>query len=120
MLGALTGNHFSRPCPLDSSLVWLRPLSDNKNAPPECAAGDIDIFLCVEEDKAEATLRRIYEAVQRNQRSATKRKLLVTRSKNCVTFFRVAGAMAARTPVQVIPNVTESVLGLLLDFDVDR
>ncbi len=48
----------------------------------------MDIFLHTStEQEAEETLRKIFKAVQKNQaRNATKQKLLVTRSKNAVTF----------------------------------
>ena len=46
----------------------------------------MDIFLHTSEQEAEGTLRKIFKAVQKNQARITKRKLLVTRSKNAVTF----------------------------------
>ena len=66
-----------------------------------CPAGDIDVFLSVPTEMAEKTLTLILEAVQRNQTQISKKRLMVTRSKNAITFFRVAGDKLARPPVQV-------------------
>ena len=66
-----------------------------------CPAGDIDIFLSMPTETAEKTLTLILEAVQRNQTQISKKRLMVTRSKNAITFFRVAGDKLARPPVQV-------------------
>ncbi len=66
-----------------------------------CPAGDVDIFLRTPLENAEPTLIKIFEAVQRNQARISKRRLMVTRSKNAVTFYRVADQKVARPPVQV-------------------
>ena len=71
----------------------------------ECRAGDIDIFMQVPEKEGEKTLREIFKAVQRNQSKISKRKLMITRSRNAITFYRVAGAKLARPPIQVRPLV---------------
>ena len=57
----------------------------------------MDIFLHTSEQEAEGTLRKIFKAVQKNQARITKRKLLVTRSKNAVTFPKGA-YMSRRRP----------------------
>jgi hypothetical protein len=67
-----------------------------------CPAGDIDIFLHTPVDQAEPTLRQIFEAVQRNQsKIATKRRLMVTRTANAFSFYRVSGERVVLPPVQV-------------------
>ena len=70
-----------------------------------CPAGDVDIFLRMPVDKAEDALSKIFEALQRSQARISKQKrIMVTRSKNAVTFYRVAaqcGAALDRPPVQV-------------------
>ena len=65
------------------------------------SAGDIDIFLTVSQCEAEATLRLVYAAVQRSMRKCNGEKLLVTRTKNTVTFYRASGARLSAPPVQV-------------------
>ena len=110
-----------------------------------CPAGDVDIFLRTSADEAEATLTRIFEAVQRNQGKIAKKRLMVTRSRNAISFYRVSGERVVLPPVQVCPRarcvkisvllfccpcplparlevilaLVESPLGLLLDFDCD-
>ena len=71
----------------------------------QCPAGDIDIFLRTPVDEAEGTLAKIYEAIQRNQASiAKKKRLMVTRSLNAISFYRVSGQSAfLLPPVQVRP-----------------
>jgi len=111
----------------------------------QCPAGDIDIYLRTPVDEAEGTLVKIYEAIQRNQASIAKRKrLMVTRSLNAISFYRVSGQSALLPPVQVRPtppssyiaralaiepwyaarpqvilSVVQSPLSLLLGFDCD-
>ena len=92
-----------------------------------CGAGDVDIFLrCAKnctKDEAEARLRHVFRAVQRNQARnvGAKSKILVTRSRNAVTLFRVSGPRLTQgaPPVQVILRPYTSTLELLLNFDVD-
>ena len=88
----------------------------------EGTAGDLDIFLLGVEGTRQR-LQGVFAAVQRNQarRSGIKSKLLVTRSRNAVTFFRVARSKLAEgaPPVQVITTFYNSTLELLLGFDVD-
>ncbi len=67
----------------------------------QCPAGDIDIFLRTPVDDAEGTLVKIYEAIQRNQASIAKKRLMATRSKNTVSFYRVSGQSVVLPPVQV-------------------
>ena len=86
-------------------------------------AGDLDIFL-VGTEEPEQRLREVFAAVQTNQVDRTgtrKSKMLVTRSKNAITFFRVVGLkpMESAPPVQVITALYKSPLELLLGFDVD-
>jgi len=86
-------------------------------------AGDLDIFL-VGTKEPEQRLRDIFAVMQKNQEkhtSAVKSKMLVTRSKNAITFFRVIGPkpMGTAPPVQVITTLYTSPLELLLGFDID-
>ena len=86
-------------------------------------AGDLDIFL-VGTEEPEQRLREVFAAVQKNQADRTctrKSKMLVTRSKNAITIFRVVGPkpMESAPPVQVITTLYKSPLELLLGFDVD-
>jgi len=86
-------------------------------------AGDLDIFL-VGAEEPERCLRDVFAAVQKNQAKHTgtvKSKMLVTRSKNAVTIFRVVGPkpMGNAPPVQVITALYKSPLELLIGFDVD-
>ena len=89
-----------------------------------CGAGDIDIFV-TDPPRAEDLCRQVFEAVQRNQatRHGTASKILVTRSHNAVTFYRMGSTgEAARPsfpPVQIITSVFQDSLDLLLGFDVD-
>ena len=73
---------------------------------PDCPAGDIDIFLCMPEAEAEDAFRKIYDAVQRKQQKvACKQKLMVTRSKNAITFYQATPeAKVSCVPVQVATN----------------
>jgi len=65
-------------------------------------AGDIDVYLRTSTEEAEATLAKLHESVQKNQaRLAPKKRLLVTRSRNTVTFYRVSGQSVLLPPVQV-------------------
>jgi len=65
-------------------------------------AGDIDIFLQVPVENARTTLAEILKAIQRNQETTTKkRRLLVTRSKNALSFYRVGQSQLP--PIQVAP-----------------
>ena len=64
------------------------------------SAGDIDIFLTVAQCEAEATLRQVFAAVQRSMRKSKGGKLLVTRTKNAVTFYRASGVRLLAPPVQ--------------------
>ena len=89
-----------------------------------CGSGDMDVFI-TDASRAEDLCRQVYEAVQRNQaaRHGTASKILVTRSRNAVTFYRMgrtgeAGKLSF-PPVQVITSVFEDSLDLLLGFDVD-
>jgi len=82
-------------------------------------AGDIDIFLKVQVEDAEATLIKIYEAIQKNHARVSNKRMLITRSKNAVTFYRVGPNNTRCPPVQVITSVVTCPLSLLLDFDVD-
>lgn len=93
-----------------------------------CSAGDIDIFLrctkdCTKDAEAEACLRHVFRAVQQNQARnvGAKSKILVTRSRNAVTLFRVSGPRLTQgaPPVQVILRPCKSILELLLNFDID-
>ena len=68
-----------------------------------CPAGDIDIFLQVPVGEAENTLRQIFQAIQHNQARITKRRLMITRSKHAVTFYRVAAGTVTCPPIQVTP-----------------
>ena len=95
------------------------------------------------EEKGRETLAQIFACVQANQKRLSKRRLLVTRSKNAVTFYRVADQQQqlANPPVQarrciaacacichhtkihlrsaqVITNVVGSIGELLMQFDV--
>ena len=86
-------------------------------------AGDLDIFL-IGTEEPEQRLRAIFAAVQKNQAARTgtrKSKMLVTRSKNAITIFRVLGGkpMESAPPVQVITSLYRSSLELLIGFDVD-
>ena len=64
------------------------------------SAGDIDIFLAVAQCEAEATLRQVFAAVQRSMRKSKGEKLLVTRTKTAVTFYRASGVRLLAPPVQ--------------------
>eukprot|EP00973_Karenia_brevis_P019735 2706137-Karenia_brevis.AAC.1 len=86
-----------------------------------CNAGDLDIFL-VRAEEPERCLRDVFDAVQKNQmrRLGPKdSKMLVTRSKNAITFFRIAGGKTVEVPVQLITTLYESTLDLLIGFDID-
>jgi hypothetical protein len=72
-------------------------------------AGDVDIFICVPDMvKAECIMVKIFEALQRNQQSIAKKRLMVTRSKNAVTFYRVSGERVPLPPVQARPIATHA------------
>ena len=76
-----------------------------------CPAGDVDIFLRMPVERAEDALSKIFEAVQRSQARIKSKRIMVTRSKNAVTFYRVAakcGAALDRPPVQVRPIMYSS------------
>ena len=65
-------------------------------------SGDIDIYLqgsCPEQGRK--SLEQVFYAVQRNQARYSKKKMLVSRSRNAVTFYRLANMKLARPPVQV-------------------
>ncbi len=64
-------------------------------------SGDIDIYLqgCPEQGKS--ALEKVFYAVQRNQARMSKKRMMVSRSKNAVTFYRLADMRVARPPVQV-------------------
>ena len=64
------------------------------------SAGDLGIFLTVLQREAEATLRQVFAAVQRSMRKSKGEKLLVTRTKNAVTFYRASGVRLLAPPVQ--------------------
>ena len=51
--------------------------------------GDIDLFLCCGQADALRTTEKVFEAVQRLQMRNNCYDLLVTRSSNAITFFRV-------------------------------
>jgi hypothetical protein len=87
-----------------------------------CSFGDVDIFLKMPAANAEASLAQIFEAIKRNQMRMKdpKKRIMVTRSKHAVSFYRVAGQKLANPPVQVITTVIDSILAMLLDFDCDR
>jgi len=82
-------------------------------------AGDLDIFLKCKPEDAGDILKQIYAAVQRNQKKGSKKRLLVTRSRNCVSFYRVGDHRLVCPPVQVVTAVLDGVLPQLLDFDID-
>ena len=69
-------------------------------------AGDVDIYLKAPPSRGEEILRQIYEAVQRNLLKASddarRSRLLVTRSKNAVTFYSISRGILASPPVQVL------------------
>jgi len=68
----------------------------------QCPAGDIDIFINAPAEEAMVKMEKIFGALQQNQkRYAQKRRLMVTRSKNAVSFYRVSGKSVALPPVQV-------------------
>eukprot|EP00973_Karenia_brevis_P057032 7934019-Karenia_brevis.AAC.1 len=80
-----------------------------------CAAGDLDIFV-VGGEEPERRLRDVFAAVQRNQASKLgnmNSRILVTRSKNAVTFFRVARGKPMEPPVQVVTTLYDSIAELL-------
>ena len=88
------------------------------------SAGDIDIFI-TDPPRAEELCQQVFRAVQQNQsaRHGTTSKLLVTRSVNAVTVYRMGGSGGPPKrkfpPVQIITSVFHGVLDLLLGFDVD-
>lgn len=51
--------------------------------------GDIDIFLCCNQDEALLAAERVFLALQACHKSCNGDDILVTRSKNAITFFRV-------------------------------
>ena len=65
-------------------------------------ASDMDIWLKCSIAEAEGKLKQIYEAVQRTN-SRNKRKLMVTRSKHAVTFYRVAELTRLECPPVQVP-----------------
>ena len=80
---------------------------------------DIDIFLNAQVEDGEKVLAQIYEAILKNQAKVSKKRILVTRSRNAVSFFRAGPNNSRRPPVQVITSVVTCPLSLLLDFDID-
>ena len=66
------------------------------------SAGDIDIFLTVPKSEAEATLRQVFAAVQKNQARSGGNRLLVTRTQNAFTMYRARGVDLSAPPVQVL------------------
>lgn len=87
------------------------------------AAGDIDIFLvgCKTDEEAMRCLHQVFEAVKKNQARVhgQNKKLLVTRSRNAVTFFRVSSNEVRGPPVQVILTLNQTIQELLVSFDID-
>jgi hypothetical protein len=89
------------------------------------SAGDIDIFLTAPPAEALAILKQIMLSVQRNQAltSGNKSRILVTRSRNAVTFYRVCSSGGSPSlsapPVQVILTLNTCIMDLLGRFDVD-
>ena len=83
----------------------------------EEVTNDIDVFV-TSHAHAEYALRRIYEAVKMGHttRYGQKAKLLITRSRNAVTIYRLGSPMP---PVQVITSTYRCTSDLLLRFDVD-
>jgi len=67
----------------------------------ESVSGDVDIFLKLKVEEAENTLIQIYEAIRINQQRTSKKRLLVTRSKHAVTFYRAGPNNSLLPPVQV-------------------
>ena len=65
------------------------------------SAGDIDMLLTVPKGEAEATLRQVFAAVQKNHARNGGGKLLVTRTQNAFTMYRTCGANLSSPPVQV-------------------
>ena len=66
------------------------------------ASGDLDIFLNVPLSRCKEILKQIYAAVQRNQARISKQRLLITRSRHAITFYRTASNKIANPPVQVM------------------
>jgi hypothetical protein len=80
---------------------------------------DIDVFLVCPPDEAVACLRQIFEAVQRHHvRKGAKKRYLITRSQNAVTFY-FSSVPGGAPPLQVILQTNPSVAHLLAGFDVD-
>ena len=84
-----------------------------------CFAGDLDVFLKVSVEEAEPMLMKIYAAVLQNQAHVSQKRVLITRTKNAVSFYRIGANNTRCPPVQVITSVIECNLAMLLDFDVD-
>ena len=85
------------------------------------AIGDVDIFLTCPLEQAQLALQRVYNAIQtlHGTNGATGRKVLVTRSRCAVTFYRISDGRLAALPVQVILSLNESALQILSGFDID-
>ena len=66
-----------------------------------CSAGDIDIFLKMKSEEAKPTLIKIYDVIRANHSRVSKKRMLITRSKNAVTFYRVGANNTRLPPVQV-------------------
>ena len=85
---------------------------------------DVDIFLYCSEREAEDRFRKILSAVQQNQRrrSGECSKILVTRSYNAITIYRINPNGLLETdlpPIQIILALHRSALDVLLQFDID-
>ena len=83
----------------------------------EEVTNDVDIFVTAQGHALQA-LRSIYEILQKGhtQKYGQKSKLLITRSRNAVTIYRLGSELP---PVQVITCTYKSTADLLLRFDVD-
>jgi hypothetical protein len=87
--------------------------------------GDLDIFLTAPPGEALAVFQQIMLVVQQNhvRTPGSKSRILVTRSRNAVTFYRMCndGGSPCLTapPVQVILTLSSDIFDLLRRFDID-
>lgn len=84
-------------------------------------AGDIDIFI-IDSTRSTEIFGQVFKAIQRNQaqRHTPESKMLVTRSRNAVTFYRMGvDGRCMIPPVQIILATYTDPVQVLIHFDVD-
>ena len=86
-----------------------------------CPCNDIDIFLQVAPgDDAMQLFERIFGVIQTvHGKDAPKSRMMLTRTANAISFYRIAEKRPCAPVVQVITRVISDLASFLANFDVD-